>query len=104
MRDFTTAEFHAALERNGFDKPVLFWVSSKDNPSTSYGMIVNRRTGKVARRSTVAHVIKWREEDREKARKKAAEPPLPPITEEDKAFLKELNQELHKTLIRATRR
>lgn len=65
-RDMTHKQFLAALERNGFRKPVLFWVSSKDDPSRSYSMIFTRK-GKLLRRVTLAHLIA----EREKARKAA---------------------------------
>lgn len=70
QRDMTRAQFYAALARNGFNRPVLFWISSKDAGgslgSTSYGVVVNPRTGKIDRRATLAHIIKSRAKDRAK--------------------------------------
>lgn len=65
-RDMTKAQFYAALDRNGFNRPTLWWVSSKDDDSISYGMIFDR-TGKLMRRATLAHVIYSRDERQRKA-------------------------------------
>lgn len=67
-RDMTRRQFYAALERNGFGKPILMWVSSKDNPNISYSMLFTIK-GKICRRETLAHLIARREQDRAKAAK-----------------------------------
>ncbi len=66
QRDMTRVQFYAALDRNGFRKPIMCWVSSKDDPSVSYGIVVNR-DGSINRRATLAHIIRRRDENRMKA-------------------------------------
>ena len=64
-RDMTRAQFLEALDRNGFRKPVLIWVTSKDDPSVSYSMVFTGK-GKLLRRLTIANLIASREKNRAK--------------------------------------
>ena len=64
-RDLTRSQFLAALDRNGFRKPIMFWITSKDAPDVSYGMVFSRQ-GKILRRVTLAHVIRERDKNRMK--------------------------------------
>lgn len=66
-RDMTRKQFFAALDRNGFCRPILAWVSSKDDRSHSFSMVFTPK-GKILRRLTIAHLIA----EREKARAKRA--------------------------------
>ncbi len=61
-RDMTSAQFAAALKRNGFSKPVIFWVSHPDLPNHSFSMLFTSK-GKLCRRETIAHLIKRRDEE-----------------------------------------
>lgn len=72
-KDMTRAQFHAALERNGFERPMMVWVSSKDNPNISYGMC--SIGGRINYRVTLSHILKSRAEDRAKGPDNAARPP-----------------------------
>jgi hypothetical protein len=60
-RDMTRREYAAALKRNGFKHVALFWFSDTTGQThVSYSGIF-WRTGKVARRATVSHLIKSRD-------------------------------------------
>lgn len=72
MRDMTKVEYIAALLRNGFQRPVLFWITSADDRSVSYGVVVDRKTGRVMRRATIAHIIKARAAHQKKKAKELA--------------------------------
>lgn len=61
-RDMTDREFYAALKRNGFKKPVLFWVEHEELPNHSFSMLF-RRGGKLAKRVTISHLIRRRDEE-----------------------------------------
>lgn len=69
-REMTRQQFHAALERNGFKKPVLLWVESRDLPGIHFSMLLHNN-GKVARRATIAHLIKSRDAELNKLKLKA---------------------------------
>lgn len=75
-REMTQQQFHAALERNGFRKPVLFWVEHRALPGISFSMLFHRK-GKLARRETIAHLIERRNAELDK-RRKAARQAAPP--------------------------
>ncbi len=70
-RDMSRVQFLAALARNGFGKPIMFWISSKDDPSRSYGMIFTAK-GKLRRRETLAHVLRERNKARSAEETKVA--------------------------------
>ena len=62
--DMTAAQFNAALKRRGWSK-VLFWIHIPTlTGSRGVGVIVNRRTGKIMRRATLAHAIREAEAGR----------------------------------------
>lgn len=68
-RDMTEAQFKAALARNGFKKIVNgLWVEHRDFPDTMFGLVYNPRNSRVARRVSVAKLIR----DVERARKREA--------------------------------
>jgi hypothetical protein len=69
-REMSRPQFSAALKRNGFSTPILFWVYSRDNPNISYSMLFTTK-GKVLRRATIAHLLQSRERDRAKSEKRA---------------------------------
>lgn len=62
VRDMTSAQFSDALKRNGFERPVMFWVHHRDLPNISFSMVF-RKNGKLLRRLTIAHLIKRRDEE-----------------------------------------
>lgn len=61
--DMSRSEFNAALKRRGF-RQVLMWFQDTTGqvPDTSYGGILHRN-GKLARRATLAHIIRERDKD-----------------------------------------
>ena len=63
-RDFTSAQFNAALKRNGFRWAALWWFVDTTGacPNIHFSGIFYRN-GKCARRATLAHLIKRREEE-----------------------------------------
>ncbi len=63
VRDMSRAQFLAALERNGFSKPVLLWSYSLDDPSLSYSLLFDHK-GRILRRASLAHLIQSRAERR----------------------------------------
>ena len=74
-RDLTDKQFYAALERNGFKKPVLFWVTHRDLPNHSFPMVVYS-DGRIAKRETISRLIKRRDAElaNAAAKKKSREP------------------------------
>jgi hypothetical protein len=79
-RDMTRTQFHAALERNGFKRPVLMWCKSKEGPAISYGMLFDRK-GKLLRRETIAYLIKRRAAEMAKVKRgELARPEQPPVS------------------------
>jgi hypothetical protein len=58
----TRREYNAALKRNGFKHYALFWFidTTGQTPDVHYSGIF-WRTGKVARRATISHLIKGRD-------------------------------------------
>lgn len=73
MRDMSDRQFLDALKRNGFSRPVLFWVHDKTDAAAgvSFGMLVTRK-GKILKRATIAKLIKDRAEYAEKRKAAAA--------------------------------
>lgn len=64
-RDFTRAQFDVALREHGFRK-VLFWIedTTGECPGVSWGIVMHgngRDRGKIARRATLARVIRERD-------------------------------------------
>lgn len=64
--EMSRKQFQAALARNGF-KQVLVWISDTTGqvPGTSWGIVMHR-DGKVARRATLAKVLRERRAEIEK--------------------------------------
>lgn len=60
-RDMTDRQFAAALARNGFKAPVLFWVEHSDIPGHHFSMLF--RGKKIAKRETIAHLCRRRDEE-----------------------------------------
>jgi hypothetical protein len=71
-RDFTDAQFRAALARNGFKHEFLGWFrdTTDRTPGVSYGGIYYR-DGKCARRATLAHLIQARSKETKQRTAKA---------------------------------
>lgn len=61
-RDMTRAQFDAALKANGFRK-IFHWIEDRTGsaPGVSWGVIFSVQNGKIARRATLAHVMRQRE-------------------------------------------
>ena len=66
-RDLTRAQFQAELKRQGFRQVLLWFEDTTGEVSVSYGAIMHR-TGKIARRATLAHLIRSRRADAAKQR------------------------------------
>lgn len=60
--DMSARQFNAALKRNGFRHAFLFWFedTTGQTEGISYSGIFYRK-GKLARRATLAHLLKRRE-------------------------------------------
>jgi hypothetical protein len=59
-REMTRNEFNSALKLHNFKK-VLFWLVDTSGATTcSYGMVVNRKTGKLMFRASLAKAIRER--------------------------------------------
>lgn len=69
-RDMTEAQFRAALKRNGFTLIAGSWVEHKDFPNSWFGLILDPRTFKVRRRTSLSHAL--RKLDELRAKQKAA--------------------------------
>jgi hypothetical protein len=63
-RDMSSDQFLAALKEHGFRK-VLFWGEDITGQCSgiSWGFVINRRTGKVMRRATLAKLLREREKE-----------------------------------------
>lgn len=64
MRDMTRKQFENALTRHGFQQepfPLWFRDTTGALPNTCIGAIVWLDTGKIDRRATIAHLIRYRE-------------------------------------------
>lgn len=70
LRDMTRPQFRAALKRNGFRSPVMFWVEHCDIPGVSFPLTI-RGDGKLMRRETIADLIQRRNEELDRRRKEA---------------------------------
>lgn len=59
-RDMTQAQFERALERNGFkaDELAGLWFEHKDAPNKMIGGIWDHDKGRLARRLTIARLLK----------------------------------------------
>jgi hypothetical protein len=63
VRDMTRAQFIAALDRNGFGKPVMgMWVADKSDltPGVSYGLVYSQKPFRLHRRASLSAVIEKR--------------------------------------------
>lgn len=63
-REMTAKEFTAALKRHGFKHDYLFWFSDTTGQMTDtrVGCIWDSRNKRIARRSTLAKLIRIRDE------------------------------------------
>jgi hypothetical protein len=105
-RDMTRAQFEAALKRNNFSKPVLFWCQDGENPNSHYPIIYGR--GRTYRRATIANLLACRARTEERKRLDAEKKVEAAAISEDemkqaKAFLGALNG-MVKTELTASRK
>lgn len=63
-RELSRKQFNEAMQRNGFKHHALFWFidTTGQTPGCSYSGIF-WRNGKLARRATLAHLIRRRDEE-----------------------------------------
>lgn len=59
-RDMTDREFKAALKRRGFEPRLILggWVQHAEFPGTSFGLVYNNKPFKLARRASLAKLIR----------------------------------------------
>lgn len=59
--EMSASQFRAALARNGFSGPIMFWFqdTTGQTPGVSYGGIFTLK-GKLCRRQTIAELIRKR--------------------------------------------
>ena len=78
-RDMTRKQFLAALERNGFSRPILLWVHDrKSEERNAEGRIVRSidrpltftSKGKLLRRESLANLLRARDRDAKKEQRK----------------------------------